>query len=352
MFIDPLPIGQILGHTGKQQKDAVPTASEQDSIECLRTSFDDSPRNPLGLLRKRDRHPDNLEVFQPARQAQRFKRRYSIGTIAPPAARSLDATAPRSCKVSRFNASKLAGDRGGAVVARRDAPMVGQGDHLSQVPDGCDNRCIKPRLGWLVVTLWPLRQASPRGKRLLATVGGGHEQQCSGALRRQLDGQGRPRTLPKLSYVGGDRQHGNSCLYQSFGWPISIFKQHCPGSLVDMLLGTDPPRRGPSPRQGECTSRSLIPLEAGSHQHLARPEGLPSYRSTLRPTLGGPLCDPGQQSTRPLRVLEARPIGDRRQCLHVPDEGGEPLLLSSCLMHPSATPRGASAASNNNFGRP
>ena len=93
-------------------------------------------------------------------QAQLPKRRCSISTIAPLAAASLDAATARSGKVSRLNASKLAGDRGDAVVAQRDAPMVRQGDHLSEVPDGCDDRCIEPQLGRLVAALRPLWQAS------------------------------------------------------------------------------------------------------------------------------------------------------------------------------------------------
>ena len=175
VFCDPFPIGQILGHIGKQPEDAVQSALRQSSI--------DSSRNPLGRLRKRDRHLDSEEVLQLAWQAQRSKRRCSISTIAPLAAPSLDATAPGSCKVSRFNASKLAGDRGDAMKARRDAPMVGPGDHLSHVPDGCDNQCIKLLLGRLVATLRPLWQASPHGTRLLATIKGGHEQRCSGGVK-------------------------------------------------------------------------------------------------------------------------------------------------------------------------
>ena len=119
-----------------------------------------------------------------------------------------------------------------------------------------------------------------------------------------------------------------------------------------MLLGTNPPHHGPLPRQGECTGRLLISLEVGSHRHPARPEGLQSYRPTVRPTLGRPLCDPGKQSARPLRVLKAKPIGDCRRCLYVPDEGQEPPLLPSRLVHPWATPRGASAAGDDNSGRP
>ena len=119
-----------------------------------------------------------------------------------------------------------------------------------------------------------------------------------------------------------------------------------------MLSGTDPPRRGPSPRQGECTSRPLISLEARPHRHPARPEGLQSYRPTVRPTLSRPLCDLGQQSARPLRVLVPRPIGDCRRCLHVPTEGRESLLLPSRLLHPLATPRGALTVGKNNSDRP
>ena len=166
VFGDPLPIGRILGHTCKQQENAVQSALRQDSI--------DSPRNPLSLLRKRDRQAHSSEILQLARQAKFTKRSCSVGTIAPLAAPSFDAAATCSGKVSRLNALKLAGDRGDAMVARRDAPMVGQGDHFGQVLDGCDDRCIKPRLEWLVATLRPLRQASPRGTRLRATVKGGH----------------------------------------------------------------------------------------------------------------------------------------------------------------------------------
>ena len=45
------------------------------------------------------------------------------------------------------------------MMARRDALIVGHGHHPGQVPDGCDDRCIEPRLGRLVATLRPLRQA-------------------------------------------------------------------------------------------------------------------------------------------------------------------------------------------------
>ena len=238
------------------------------------------------------------------------------------------------------------------MVARRDAPMVGQGVHLCQVSDGCDNRCMKPRLGRLVATLWPLRQASPRGKRLMATIRGGHVEQCLGALRCQVDGQGRPRTLSQPNRAIGDRQQGNSSVYRSSGWSVSMFKQRSSGSQVDVLTSTDPPRRGPSPGQGKYASRSLILLEAGPHRHPAQPLSLSPDQPTVRPTLGRPLCDIGQHFTRPLSVLAAGPIGDCRRCLHVPDEGWEPPLLPSRLVHPSAAPGGASAASNSNSGRP
>ena len=94
------------------------------------------------------------------------------------------------------------------------------------------------------------------------------------------------------------------------------------------------------------------PAGAGPHRHQAQLRSLSPDRPTVRPTLGRPLCDLGQHSARPLRVLAARPIGDRRRCLHAPDEGREPLLLSRRLVHPSAAPRGASAAVNSNSSRP
>ena len=124
MFCDPLPIGRILGHTGKQQEDAVQSALRQDSVYPA--------RNSIGLLRKRGRQVDSSQILQPARQVKFLKRCSSVGTIAPLAAPSSDAATTGSSKVSRHYASKLAGDRGDAVVARRDAPVVGQGYHLCQ----------------------------------------------------------------------------------------------------------------------------------------------------------------------------------------------------------------------------
>ena len=100
------------------------------------------------------------------------------------------------------------------------------------------------------------------------------------------------------------------------------------------------------------SSRSIIPLEEGPHRHPAQARSLSPDRPTVRFTLGKPLRHSGQHSARPLRVLEARPIADLCRCLHVPDEGREPLLLSSRLVHPWATPGGASAAANSNPGRP
>ena len=93
-------------------------------------------------------------------------------------------------------------------------------------------------------------------------------------------------------------------------------------------------------------------MEEGPHRHPAQTRSLSPDRPTVRPTLGRPLRNPGQCPAQPLRILAARPVGDRRRCLHVPDEGREPLLLSARLVHPSATPRGASAAVNDNSGRP
>ena len=121
MFCDPLWIGRILGYTGKQQEDAVPSTLRQDPV--------DSPRNLLNLLRKRDRQVDSSKILQFARQAKFVKQCSSVSTIAPLATPSFDAAAACSGKVPRPYASELAGDQGDTVVARRDAPVVGQGDH-------------------------------------------------------------------------------------------------------------------------------------------------------------------------------------------------------------------------------
>ena len=87
--------------------------------------------------------------MQPTRQAKCYKWRCGVSTIAPLAAPSLDVAAVDSCKVSRLNASKLAGCRGDAMVARRDALMAGQGDNdnIYEVPSGRHSRCIQLWLG-------------------------------------------------------------------------------------------------------------------------------------------------------------------------------------------------------------
>jgi len=119
---DPLPIGRVFGHTGEQQEDAVPSASRQDPVN--------SSRDQKCLPGKRHRHPHRPEVLQPTRQAKCFKRSGGVGTIAPLAVASSDEAAANACTIQGPNASKLVGYRGDAVVARRDAQVVGQGDHL------------------------------------------------------------------------------------------------------------------------------------------------------------------------------------------------------------------------------
>ena len=87
---DPLPIGRILGHTGEQQEDAVPSASRQDSV--------DPPRDPIGLLRKRGRQAYRPEVLQPTRQAKCSKRSSGVGSVAPLAASSSDEAAANALR--------------------------------------------------------------------------------------------------------------------------------------------------------------------------------------------------------------------------------------------------------------
>ena len=94
---------------------------------------------------------------------------------------SSDEAAAHEGNLQGPDAPQLSGGGGDAVVARRDASVVRQGDHLGTMPDGRDNRCLRPRLGGMVETFRPLRQAQGRSSGVLATFGGGHEQQCSGA---------------------------------------------------------------------------------------------------------------------------------------------------------------------------
>ena len=148
------------------------------------------------------------------------------------------------------------------MVAQRDAPMVRQGNNTGQVPDGCHDRCIELRLGRMVETIRPLQQTQGRGLRLLAIIGGGHEQQCLGAFWCQADGQGPPRTLPQPSGAGQDQQQGNTSTHQPFEGPLHLPEQHRPWPLVHVLLSTHPTCRSPQVRQGQCASRSSERLEA------------------------------------------------------------------------------------------
>ena len=69
------------------------------------------------------------------------------------------------------------------MVARRDARLVRQVNHPGAVTDGGDDRCLQPRLGRVVATIWPDRQCSQRSQRLLAP----HEQGMS-SNARELSG--------------------------------------------------------------------------------------------------------------------------------------------------------------------
>ena len=100
---DPLPIGRVFGHTGEQQENAVPGASIQDPVD---------PSRDLSF------HSDRTEVLQPTRQAKLVKQGGGVGAAAPLAVASSDEAAANACGIQRFNASKLVGYRGDAVVAQ------------------------------------------------------------------------------------------------------------------------------------------------------------------------------------------------------------------------------------------
>ena len=97
----------------------------------------------------------------------------------------------------------------------------------------------------------------------------------------------------------------------------SPFLNHCSGSMVDVLLGTNPPRRSSSTREGECPSRPTVSLEARPHRHPAQLESLQHDRREVRSTLGGSVRNSRQPAARPFRLMEAGPVGDRCRRLHV-----------------------------------
>ena len=153
--------------------------------------------------------------MQPARQAKIAKRCHHLSPATSRAASSPDEATASSCHIKGWHAPKLAGHRGDVVVARSDASMVGQGDHLGTMLDSCHDRCFKFRLGRLVETIRPLRPAQERGMKLLATDRRRNEQQCSRTLRCKINSQGSPAIASRLSSARRDRQQGNQGKYQS-----------------------------------------------------------------------------------------------------------------------------------------
>ena len=123
-----LPIGKICGHTSKQREETVLSASGQDEIN--------SSRNSCSRLRKRERHFDNTEVLQPTQQAKLVTWSRHLSPATSLAASSPIEATVSACHIQGWHAPKLAGHRGATVVARSNASMVGQGDHLGTMPDG------------------------------------------------------------------------------------------------------------------------------------------------------------------------------------------------------------------------
>ena len=93
-------------------------------------------------------------------------------------------------------------------MAQSNASMVGQGDHLSTMLDGCHDQCFKFWLGRLVETIQPLWPAQERGTRLLATDQRGSEQRCSRTLRCKTNIEGTPAIASRPSSARRDRQQG------------------------------------------------------------------------------------------------------------------------------------------------
>ena len=132
-------LGRVSGHKGEQQKNAVLSASKQDLLN--------PSRDPLNLLRRQPPRSNGPRVLQPTEQAKFSKRSGGVGTTIFVAVASIDEATTHACGMQRYNASRLTIYLGDGMVARRDAPMVRKGDHIGQVPNGCDDRCCELRLG-------------------------------------------------------------------------------------------------------------------------------------------------------------------------------------------------------------
>ena len=125
---DTLLIVRVFGHTSEEQENAVLSALRQDMFDPL--------ADLSSLSGKRVWHFKRTEILQPTQQAKLPKQSGSVGTAAPLAAIPSDAAAAHVCNIQGFNASKLAGYRGDAMVARRDALVVQRSDHIGLVPNG------------------------------------------------------------------------------------------------------------------------------------------------------------------------------------------------------------------------
>ena len=167
---NPLPIGRVSRHTSEQQENAVPSAKGQDQINLL--------RNSCSLLQNRQQHFDGTEVLQPTQQASLLAKQCRHLSRAT----SLRSTSLLVCATYKdgmhLNSQVIEEMLCTAVVARSNASMVGQGNHLGTMPYGCHDQCFKFWLGRLMETIWPNRLTQGRGTRLLATDQGGSEQQC------------------------------------------------------------------------------------------------------------------------------------------------------------------------------
>ena len=108
--------------------------------------------------------------------------------------------------------------------------------------------------------------------RLLATDRRGNEQQCLRAFRCKLNSQRSLAIASRPSSARRDRQQGNLGVYRPSRWSIPVLREHCSGSVNNVLLGIDPPRRSPSTWEGECLSYPTISPEARPHRHRAQPK--------------------------------------------------------------------------------
>ena len=144
------PLSRVPGHTGEQQEDAISGAASQASKH--------PQGGAVGLQDKRPASSHGTTSRKSSRLAQCSPAGSDFCTASPVAVPSSSQVSLSSLFLDGLY--RYTGHRGDAVVARRDARLVGQVDHPGAGTDGGDDRCLQPQLERVVATVRPNRQSS------------------------------------------------------------------------------------------------------------------------------------------------------------------------------------------------